>query len=123
MGKKRACPLTREEAEERIRGYFGQCGDKRRPTRPGLRAALGLREEELQACEKGEKGFEELQEPVCLAMDRMRDELEQGSGNVNLFLLKQPCYGGYTDKPAAEDKGGPVEIRVVFGNEKEDLGG
>jgi len=124
MGRKRGCGLSLEEARERIEGYFLLCQqEKRRPTRPGLRAALELREEELAACERGDKGFEELRGVVCLAMDRVRDELEQGSGNVNLFLLKQPCYGGYTDKAGGEERGGPVEVKVVFGRGKEEFGG
>ena len=70
---------------------------------------------ELEAIEAGRGKWKELQEVVGGAMDRIRDELEQGQGNVSLLLLKQPCYGGYTDKPESRPAG---PVRVIFGGEK-----
>lgn len=115
-GKKPKTPPSRAAAERRIRDYLAGCDEKgRRPTRPGLRAALGVSEAEMEAIEAGRGRWKELREVVGRAMDRIRDELEQGSGNVSLLLLKQPCYGGYTDKPQAQSSG---PLRVIFGGEK-----
>lgn len=114
--KKLGTPPTRTAAQRRIRDYLKQCDEKgRRPTRPGLRAALGVGEAEMEAIEAGRGRWKELREIVGAAMDRIRDELEQGQGNVSLLLLKQPCYGGYTDKPESRPAG---PVRVIFGGEK-----
>lgn len=114
--KKLGTPPTKAAAQRRIRDYLKQCDEKgRRPTRPGLRAALGVSEAEMEAIEAGRGRWRELREIVGGAMDRIRDELEQGQGNVSLLLLKQPCYGGYTDKPENRPAG---PVRVIFGGEK-----
>ena len=114
--KKLGTPPTKAAAERRIREYMAQCDERgRRPTRPGLRVALGVNEEEMAAIEAGRGNWKELREVVGRAMDQIRDELEQGSGNVSLLLLKQPCYGGYVDKPEPQAAG---PLRVIFGGEK-----
>ena len=52
--KKLGTPPTKAAAERRIREYMAQCDERgRRPTRPGLRAALGVNEEEMAAIEIG----------------------------------------------------------------------
>ena len=33
---------------------------------------------------------------------------------MSLFRLKQPCYGGYADRPA-ENGGGGISVTVTFG--------
>ena len=54
-------------------------------------------------------------------MEWIRDEMEQGKDSVSVFLLKQPCYGGYADKPAPEEKGGGG-LHVSFGGEGKEYG-
>ena len=46
-------------------------------------------------------------------MQRIQDDLEQRTDTMSLFRLKQPCYGGYTDKPSND--GGQLNVNITFG--------
>lgn len=49
------------------------------------------------------------------ALARMSDEIQQRTDAMAIFLLKQPCYGGYSDKASDTTGEGEVHIRVTFG--------
>jgi hypothetical protein len=49
------------------------------------------------------------------ALQRMGDELEQRTDTMAVFLLKQACYGGYTDKCDATTGGGNLSVNITFG--------
>ena len=108
---------TPEKLDERLTEYLDQCReDGRRPTRPGMRLALNMSEDTLSRYEKGEGVYKAYAGPIKKAMDRIRDELEQGRDTMNIFLLKQPCYGGYTDKPGAGGDG-QINVNISFGGD------
>lgn len=48
------------------------------------------------------------------ALQRIQDRLEQRRDSMALFLLKQPVYGGYLDRPASSRTGGPVQVEVLL---------
>ena len=105
---------TPKELDQKLTEYLDKCQDEgRRPTRPGMRLALNMSEDTLSRYEKGEGGYKAFAEPIKKAMDRIRDELEQGRDTMNIFLLKQPCYGGYTDKPSGDS--GTLNVNITFG--------
>ena len=95
--------------------YFDACDAAgRRYTRPGLFVALDLTEETAQAwLEDDSKKYAPLAAELRRGLLRIVDALEQRDDNRSLFLLKQPCYGGYRDKPT-EDSSGTMEVRVSF---------
>ena len=103
--------------ERRAEGYFAACDEAgRRYTRPGLLVALGITEEAAQVW-LGQHG--ERAELLRRGLLRVQDDLEQRDDAKSLFLLKQPCYGGYRDKPeeTAPKGGGALEVRVCFRGE------
>ncbi len=96
--------------------YFDACDEAgRRYTRPGLLLALDLTEEEAQLW-LTDKKFAPQAAELRRGLMRIIDALEQRDDTRSLFLLKQPCYGGYRDKPD-EGKGGVVEVRISFQEE------
>ena len=109
--------FTPEELEAKLGEYLDKCREEgKRPTRPGIRLALNISEDTLLRYEGGEGNYGELARPLKRAMDRIQDELEQGKDSMNIFLLKQPCYGGYADKPA-NDWDRTVNVNISFGGE------
>lgn len=112
------------EIEEIATRYFEACAmTGRRPSKPGLALALNVSVDTMDRwlkpsdSEKTDK-HKERRAVIKKALARMSDELQQRTDSMALFLLKQPCYGGYTDKPANEHSGDQVHIKVTFGGRK-----
>lgn len=105
-----------QELERRGCAYFDGCDAAgRRYTRPGLLVALGIDEETAQAWLADRSGKRRGEAEVLRrGLLRVVDDLEQREDAKSLFLLKQPCYGGYRDKPEEGGKGGAVDVRVCF---------
>ena len=59
----------------------------------------------------GEKG-EDIQILVEKASARIADELQQRKDSMAIFLLKQPVYGGYSDKSESDKE---ININLSFG--------
>lgn len=113
---------TPETLAERCDEYFNRCeADGKRPTRPGLCLWLDLSIDTLRRYEEGKGRYGELAGAVKKAMLRMQDALEQREDSKSIFLLKQPCYGGYSDRPG-DDKGGNVQVNITFGGQAEKYG-
>ena len=110
---------TSKELRQRIAGYMDACRESgRMPTDAGLALVLEVPIARLEvlagyayeftksiatqgifrenhADEKLQyRHLEALQEGLAL----MRDEIQQHKDTMSLFRLKQPIYGGYTDK-------------------------
>lgn len=116
--------MTPQELETKIDQYFEECGQSGvRPTRPGLCAALGistatwdrwLLEGEKRSVRGKENPYAALAWPLRRAMLRIADVLEQRTDTMARFLLRQPCYGGYTEKEDSSNNGN-LNIHVTFG--------
>jgi hypothetical protein len=105
---------TPEQLEERCNSYFTDCEEReRKPTRPGLILWLDMSDDTLRNYEDGKGGYKGLSEPIKKAMRRIQDDLEQRTDTMSLFRLKQPCYGGYTDKPSNDS--GQLNVNITFG--------
>ena len=105
---------TPERLEERCNSYFADCTERdRKPTRPGLCLWLDISEDTFKNYERGEGGYKRLSPPIKKAMQRIQDDLEQRTDTMSLFRLKQPCYGGYTDKPSNDS--GQLNVNITFG--------
>lgn len=107
--------LAPEDFRARCEGYFASCDQEgRRYTRPGLLVALGLSEKRAEALLKIRKGKNAAQaETLRNGLLRIIDSLEQREDPKSLFLLKQPCYGGYREKPE-ESGGGTLDVKISF---------
>ena len=111
MTQRKGAP-TVADLEARSQAYFDACDQTgRRYTRPGLLVALGITEATAQAW-LGKRGGRA--EVLRRGLLRVMDDLEQRDDAKSLFLLKQPCYGGYRDKPEDTGGGGALEVRVCF---------
>lgn len=113
-----AVEYTKEELEDKCKAYFALCDDDgKKYTKPGLILYLNLPEDTFDGWLRDEEGkYAELSGVLKKAMIRMRDDLEQRNDTMSLFRLKQPCYGGYSDRPT-EDKGQGIRVSVRFGQD------
>ncbi len=113
--------LSAQQLADGIDAYFAACkGCNVKPTKPGLCTALGIStstwDNWLREGAKSEgKGYREYVWPMKKAMQIIADALEQRTDTMALFLLKQPCYGGYTDR-ADGKSGGSLAVTISFGD-------
>ena len=108
--------LTPEELNAQCDSYFERCrAAQRLPTKPGLAVFLGISLETYDRWIKsGGRTYGRHGAVLRRAQDRMSDELQQRKDAMAVFLLKQPCYGGYHDKAGQYQEAG-LHIRVTFG--------
>ncbi len=105
-----------EELEGYCVAYFEKCqAAERCPTKPGLAVYLGISVDTYDRWAKNEDGRHGKHAAVLKKAEAiMSDLLQQRKDTMALFLLKQPCYGGYTDKQA-DDGNQVLRIKVSFG--------
>ena len=108
-----------DELQEKIEGYWRMIDETGHiPTEHGLALWLGVVRQTLKKWLKGEDA-KDLQPVVQEAYDEMADRymqlLQRGDKNMTpvvIFLLKQPCFGGYQDK--TEEKA-DTTVKISFG--------
>lgn len=107
---------TPEEVEALCHNYFQTCDQEgKRYTFPGLALALGITPGTLSKWAEDVEGTHEaVAETLKKALAKMSDALQQRNDNMAIFSLKQPCYGGYSDRPNEADKGA-LTVQVSFG--------
>lgn len=111
------------DLDSKCESYFAHCKEVDRfPTKPGLALWIGISVDTYDKWCKGEgSGHKALAAILKKAEARMSDDLQQRKDTMALFLLKQPCYGGYADKQ--QDTGSnAISINVSFGNESKSKG-
>lgn len=96
--------------------YFEKCEkDEKNPTKPGLAVYLGISVDTYDRWAKNEDGRHAKHAAVLKKAEAiMSDLLQQRKDTMALFLLKQPCYGGYADKQP-EDSNQILHVKVTFG--------
>lgn len=121
--------LTAEELADGIDAYFRKCEETgRKPTKPGLCSSLKISTSTWDnwrryAKENGNSGlsrvtrdkYSEYAWPMEDALQRMSDELQQRTDSMATFLLRQECYGGYTDRSEGAAGGGNLSLNITFG--------
>lgn len=109
--------LSPSQLADGIDAYFAACKSCNvKPTKPGLCTALGISTSTWDNwVREGEGKGKEYVWPMKKAMQVIADALEQRTDTMALFLLKQPCYGGYTDR-ADGRQGGNLSVTVSFGD-------
>lgn len=105
-----------EELEGYCMAYFEWCkAAAKEPTKPGLAVYIGISVDTYDRWVANQDGRHAKHAAVLKkAQAVMSDRLQQRKDTMALFLLKQPCYGGYSDAQA--DKGNQVlHVKVSFG--------
>lgn len=105
-----------EELEGYCAAYFEKCeAEGKNPTKPGLAVYLGISVDTYDRWMKNEDSRHTKHAAVLKKAEAMMsDLLQQRKDTMALFLLKQPCYGGYTDKQA-DDGNQVLRVKVTFG--------
>lgn len=111
--------IDAEEIDRVADEYIKQCFEEgRRPTLEGLGNKLGVTSDVVKRWLKPAKDERDTHKAQRIAakkaMDRMTDQLQQCKDPVSIFLLKQPHYGGYTDKQEEAKNGDTAHIKVSF---------
>ncbi len=109
---------TPDEVREAFKEYTQYCeGNKRRPTWEGFAGYLDITSETLMTWLKATKEDDsynpEMSEVLKKVGDWFTDSLQQKNDSMTIFLLKQPRYGGYSDRPAV-DVGASVKLDVTI---------
>ena len=89
------------ELYAKIEEYFAYCeANKKHPNKQGLAAYLGVVSDTLTEWANNPDGkYGELSVAIKKAYDRMSDLLQQRTDAMAIISLKQPCYGGFIDRP------------------------
>lgn len=108
--------LTPEEVEGFCEAYFEKCKtEQKEPTKPGLCVYLGISVDTYDSWRSNKNGKTARIAPVLKKAEAiMSDRLQQRKDSMALFLLKQPCYGGYTDIQSNQANG-TLHVKVTFG--------
>ncbi len=97
-------------AKRVCREYFEACDkEDRRYTVAGLRMAFGADGAKWDLMMADEK----VRPTLDLALDKIRDSLEQRADQMAVAQLRQPEFG---KKRTEKDEGGTVTLEVVFGD-------
>lgn len=110
---------TPDEVWEAFQGYIQDCEVReRRPTWEGFAGSLDITSETLMKWlkateEEGDAYNPEMSEVLKKVRDWLTDSLLQRNDSMAVFSLKQPRYGGYSDRPAV-DVGASVKLDVTI---------
>lgn len=114
-----AVTLEPQEMEQICQEYMSRCKESGRiPTKPGLALAIGVLPETLDRWGQMEDlRHKAYTQSIKKCYAAMSDEFQQRKDSMSIFLLKQPSYGGYSDK---DTSGMPdnITVNVVFGKDK-----
>ena len=110
--------LSPKEILEKYTEYLDSCDEEdRRPTWEGfaefidISSAILLDSMKLKD-EDGKAAEQEMAEALQKIQDSIVNRLMQRNDAMATFLIKQPRYGGYNDKPA--NSGGNETVKVEF---------
>ena len=106
---------TAPQLDQACADYFAACDATGEVANlPGLLVFLGVIEDDWTEWMSGGAGYSRHPRVCKKALLEMRNRLEQRKDAAGIFLLKQPIYGGYTDRPA-QDKSNVPPVAVFFG--------
>ena len=106
---------TAPQLDQACADYFAFCDSAKEETNlPGLLVFLGVIEDDWEEWMKGGPGYSRHPRICKKALLEMRNRFEQRKDSAAIFLLKQPVYGGYTDRPGT-DKSNVPPVAVFFG--------
>lgn len=114
---------TAPQLDKACEEYFKDCDSQeppKQPTLPGLLIYLGVTMKDWKVWEEGQPGYRQHPQICEKALLEIRDRLEQRKDAGAIFLLKQKPYGGYSDRPEAENSG-QLKVEVTFGKPNKNI--
>lgn len=109
-----------EELAVMVKQYLDQCEEAgRRATKPGLAVFCGISVDTYDKWRANKDGKYTKQAAVIKRAELvMSDRLQQESNASSIFLLKQPCYGGYSDRGQEDQGPGKLTIEILSNGAK-----
>lgn len=109
-----------EDLEAEVNAYLNQClEDGKRATKPGLAVHLGIStstyDKWIKAQDKQHKKHAQILKRAEMVMS---DRLQQENSAMAIFLTKQPCYGGLTDKQESNEGNNKLTIEILSNGQK-----
>lgn len=112
--------MTGEELLEKVNEYFKQCDEQgKRATKPGLSVFCGFSIDTYDNWKANKDGRHSKHQAVIKKAELiMSDRLQQESNAAAIFMLKQPCYGGYSDKQESNEGSHKITIDILSNGTK-----
>lgn len=109
-----------EELNEMIEQYLDMCEQTgRRATKPGLAVFCGVSIDTYDRWRANKDGKYTKQAAALKRAELvMSDRLQQESNASAIFLLKQMCYGGYSDRGQEDNGPGKLTIEILSNGAK-----
>lgn len=109
-----------EDLEQEVNEYLQAClEDGKRATKPGLAVHLGIStstyDRWIKATDKQHKKHAAILKKAELVMS---DRLQQETNASAIFMLKQACYGGLSDRQESEAGGNKITIDILSNGTK-----
>lgn len=109
-----------EELVQQIQTYLDMCEqDGKRATKPGLAVFCGISTDTYERWRDNKDGKHGKHAAAIKRAELvMSDRLQQESNASAIFLLKQPCYGGYSDRGHEDNGPGKLTIEILSNGAK-----
>lgn len=100
--------------EDKIEDYFASCKDlNKKPNKQGLAVFLGVNTDTLNEWSNNKDNiYDGFSVAIKRACDIMSDMLQQRVDPMAMISVKQPCYGGFIDRPVQDNSNSTVDIVV-----------
>jgi hypothetical protein len=111
---------TPDVLQAKVNGYFEYCKDNnRKANQQGLSVYLDICLDTINEWVRNEDNkYPEFSETIKKAFSRMSDEFQQRTDAMAIISLKQPCYGGFVDRPDTSAKDVNITVKIANGDEK-----
>jgi len=101
---------TRAGLETKVNDYFENClKENRKPNKQGLAVYLNVESETIDEWAGRDNKFSPL---IRKAYNRMSDMFQQRTDSMAMLSIKQPCYGGFIDKPTASADKMKIDVKI-----------
>lgn len=112
--------IPAEQLEQMVNQYFQECDKKcKRATKQGLAVFCGISVDTYDRWKKAESKKHKRHSAVLKKAELiMSDRLQQESNAAAIFMLKQPCYGGFSDKQESNDNSHKITIDILSNGQK-----
>lgn len=107
--------------QSKVNAYFADCVEKaQRANKHGLAVYLDVMSQTVDEWRVNKDGrYDEFAPIIKKAHDRITNLFQQRTDAMAIISLKQPCYGGFIDKPVDSNK--EININVKLSAEDADL--
>lgn len=112
--------MSGEEFQDKVQEYLDNCeANQRRATKPGLAVFCGISEDTYERWRANKDTKHSRHAAVIKRAEMiMSDRLQQENTAAAIFLMKQPCYGGLTDKQESNQGEHKIVIDILSNGQK-----